>query len=191
MIRQLSVNYVPEQDRLLLRVNTAASEEMRLWLTRRLMVGLWPLLNQLLTEQLLQLEAAGSSLESADDELKKMLTDYRKEQFLRESDFDTPYEGKPAALPLGPEPLLVTDVDASPLDSGGLHLHFHERRPKRKERNFEMRAEHKLMQGLMHLIKQALDRSQWGEPFGSSVAADDASLVDAHEPGARKPRYLN
>ena len=47
-IHQLSVNYLAEQDRILMRVNTAASEEMRLWLTRRLMLGLWPLLSKLL-----------------------------------------------------------------------------------------------------------------------------------------------
>ena len=34
-IHQLSVTYLPEQDRILARVNTTAGEEMRLWLTRR------------------------------------------------------------------------------------------------------------------------------------------------------------
>ena len=28
-----------------MRVNTTEGEEMRMWLTRRLMVGLWPLLS--------------------------------------------------------------------------------------------------------------------------------------------------
>ena len=114
-IHQLSVTYLAEQDRILMRVNTTASEEMRLWLTRRLMLGLWPLLSRLLTEHLLKLEAAGTSLGAADEELKKMLADFRKEEFLQHADFDTPYQDNKQALPLGEEPLLVTDVDATPL----------------------------------------------------------------------------
>ena len=94
-IHQLSVTYLAEQDRILLRVNTHRGEEMRMWLTRRLMVGLWPLLSKLLTEHLLKLESAGASLEGADAELKKMLAEFRKEEFLQHADFDTPYQERP------------------------------------------------------------------------------------------------
>src|SRR3569832_1174381 len=113
-IHQLSIIYQAEQDRSFVRINTAASEEVRLWLTRRLMVGLWPLLTRLLTQNLLKMEAAGSTLETADDGLKKMLADFRKEQFMQEADFDTPYDENQTVLPLGAKPVLVTDVDASP-----------------------------------------------------------------------------
>ena len=65
-IHQLSVSYQAEQDRLLLRVSSTSGQEMRLWLTRRLMLGLWPLISRLQTEQLLKLEAAGSALDGAD-----------------------------------------------------------------------------------------------------------------------------
>src|SRR5438132_14300109 len=101
-IHQLSVNYIAEQDRVLVRINTAASEEVRLWLTRRLMLGLWPLLSRLLTQHLLKLEAAGTSLDAAGEDLKKMLADFRKEEFLQEADFETPYDDNQAVLPLGP-----------------------------------------------------------------------------------------
>ena len=57
-IHQMSVTYLPEQDRILMRINTTEGEEMRMWLTRRLMVGLWPLLTKLLTEHLLKLESS-------------------------------------------------------------------------------------------------------------------------------------
>ena len=68
-IHQLSVTYQAEQDRILLRINSTSGEEMRMWLTRRLMSGLWPLMSKLGTEQLLKMEAAGSALATADDEL--------------------------------------------------------------------------------------------------------------------------
>ena len=132
-IHQLSVVYQAEQDRIFVRINTAAAEEVRLWITRRLMVGLWPLLTKLLTQHLLKLESAGSSLAAADDALKKMLADFRKEEFLQEADFETPYDDNQAALPLGQDPVLVTDVDASPLANGRLRLSFNERLPGEKE----------------------------------------------------------
>lgn len=191
-IHQLSVNYLAEQDRILLRVNTAAGEEMRLWLTRRLMLGLWPLLSKLLTRHLLKLEAAGTSLETADEGLRKMLADFRKEEFLKQADFETPYRETGAQLPLGEKPLLVTDVDASPLANGRLRLSFNERRPNSdKPRNFQMDLEPRLMQGLMHLLEQALTRSQWQEAFAAGpVASEEATAADDGL-SARKPRYLN
>lgn len=189
-IHQLSVNYLPEQDRILARINTAASEEVRLWLTRRLMLGLWPLLSRLFTQHLLQLEAAGSSLETADEGLRKMLTDFRREQFLQEADFETPYDENQAALPLGPEPVLVTDVDATPLP-GGLRLSFNERLPgAAAARSFHVELDPRLMQGVMHLLEQALARSQWQEPFNAPVPVEEAP-TDEDQLALRKPRYLN
>jgi hypothetical protein len=190
-IHQLSVNYLAEQDRILVRINTAASEEMRLWLTRRLMLGLWPLLSKLLTKHLLKMEAAGTSLDTADEDLKKMLADFRKQEFLQHADFDTPYEANQAQLPLGDEPLLITDVDASPLPNGRLRLGFNERPPNAdKPRSFKMEMDPKLMQGLMHLLEQALARSQWREPFGAPTAVDESTAGEESEK-PRKPRYLN
>ena len=189
-IHQLSVTYLAQQDRILLRINTTASEEMRLFLTRRLMLGLWPLLSRLLTEHLLKLEAAGSALHTADEELRRMLTEFRKEEFLQHADFDTPYQDKPS-LPLGEEPLLVTDVDALPLPSGRLRLSFNERPAEGgdKPRSFQMEMEPKLMQGLMHLLEQALAHSQWRESFAAPVALEESLAAD--EPAGARPRYLN
>jgi hypothetical protein len=188
-IHQMSVTYLPEQDRILMRINTTDGEEMRMWLTRRLMVGLWPLLTKLLTEHLLKLESAGASLAGANPELKKMLAEFRKEEFLQHADFDTPYKEGQANLPLGEEPLLVTDVDATPLANGPLRLNFNERPPNgdSKPRSFQMEMQPKLMQGLMHLLDQALLQSQWRESFVPPAASEPAP--DDNDP--TRPRYLN
>lgn len=188
-IHQMSVTYLPEQDRILMRINTTAGEEMRLWLTRRLMVGLWPLLSKMLTDHLLKLESAGAAVTGANPELKKMLADFRKEEFLQHADFDTPYKEEQRQLPLGEEPLLVTDVDATPLASGPLRLSFNERPAggDRKARNFQLEMAPKLMQGLMHLLEQALVQSQWREAFVPATVPEPA----ADDPDATRPRYLN
>jgi hypothetical protein len=196
-IHQLSVNYMPEEDRILARINTTAGEEMRLWLTRRLMLGLWPLLSKVMTGHLLRLEAAGTSLEAASDELKTMLADFRKQEFLQSADFDTPYKEDEATLPLGEEPLLVTDVDAAPRPNGRLRLSFNENGPakaqkeeKAEPRRFQMEMEPRLMQGLLHLLEQALVQSRWREPFDPAPSSGDPTQPD--EPSrSNRPRYLN
>ena len=63
-----------------------------------------------MTGHLLRLEAAGTSLDAVDDEMKKMLADFRKEEFLQHADFETPYQDQQPTLPLGEEPLMVTDT---------------------------------------------------------------------------------
>jgi hypothetical protein len=190
-IHQLSVNYLAEQDRIFVRIKSSSSEEVRLWLTRRLMLGLWPLLTKLLTAHLLKLEAAGRSLDSVDESLRKMLADFRKEEFLRQADFDTPYDERAGRTPLGAEPLLITDVDATPLPDGRLRLAFNERMPNLEEpRSFQVDLQPDLMQGLMHLLEQALARAQWSEPFAAPLPTEAGALMQDHQ-GLRRPRYLN
>ena len=188
-IHQLSVTYQAEQDRLFLRVNSTAGEEMRLWLTRRLMQGLWPVLVRLQTDQMLKAEPAGTALYAADEELRRMLAEFRREEYLQHADFDTPFEDQ-ATLPLGAEPLLVTDVDASPAAGGRLRLAFNERTPDEggKPRAFQVELDAKLTQGLMHLLEQALARSGWRDPFLTMSPAGHEAAGDAAEP---RPRYLN
>jgi hypothetical protein len=45
------------------------------------------------------------------------------------------------------------------------------------------------MQGLMHLLEQALAQSQWRESFAAPVALDDSGLAEEDRP--QRPRYLN
>jgi hypothetical protein len=174
-----------------MRINTRDGEEMRMWLTRRLMVGLWPLMTKLLTDHLLKLEAAGTTLTQADESLKKMLTEFRKEEFLSKADFETPYQEGAARLPLGEEPLLITDVDATPQPGGPLRLGFNERPPGgEKPRSFTLEMQPKLMQGLMHLLEQALSQSQWRESFSGAMPVEEVA-GDEDLTGPRKPKYLN
>ena len=57
-IHQVSVSYVMEQDRLLIRINGKEGGEMRAWMTRRLALGLLPVLGQTTTEQISKVAAA-------------------------------------------------------------------------------------------------------------------------------------
>ncbi len=182
-IHQLSVTYLREQDRLLVRINTSDAEELRLWFTRRLMLELWPMMHKVLTDQLVSLESSITSGAAADDHMKQMLADFRKQEFLQAADFDTPYIEKQARLPLGEEPLLVTDLAITHLAGSMVALEFQENPPGGDNpRSFRLELDPQLMQGFVHLVDQALTQASWALP----PRARDMSA----EP-AGKPRYLN
>jgi hypothetical protein len=200
-IHQISVNYIQEHDRILVRINTTASEELRLWFTRRLTLGLQPMLQKIVAEWVARQEAVKSESISpaaaADKQTQAMLAEFKREQSLQQSDFKTPYK-PPNALPLGPEPLLVTEISVTPLPNGQLQMSYNEKlpldngQPNPNPRGFRISLEQKLVHGFVHLLSQAVKTSQWeGE---AALAAQDEPLPGEGNLGVSnegRPRYLN
>lgn len=196
-IHQLSVNYLQEQDRILARINTTDGAELRLWFTRRLTLGLMPLLHKLVTEQVAKQEAVNSPHLSgagvADAQTKALLAEFKKEASLQKSDFRTPFKDQPAQLPLGAKPLLVTEVNVTPLANGQLQMAFSEKLPDTPQpRSFQVALEANLTHGFVHLLEKALTASLWtqGVAFAGPAAADRLP-GESGGGGSEKPRYLN
>ncbi len=200
-IHQLSINYIQEQDRILVRINTTAQEELRLWFTRRLTLGLMPMVQKIVAEWVAKQETVKSPLTTtaatADAQTQAMLADFKREESLQKSDFQTPYKA-PNALPLGAEPLLVTEISVTPLPSGQLQMAFNEKlpldngQPHPNPRGFRVALEQKLVHGFVHLLQKAVDTSQWA---GTSLAATVAEAALPGEGnmggGGERPKYLN
>jgi hypothetical protein len=197
-IHQLSVTYLGDQDRLLVRVNTTGAEELRLWFTRRLVKGLWPILNQMLADQLVRQEASvtsgAASEAAADDDMKQMLLAHRKGELLEQADFATPYKEEDAVLPLGAVPLLVTEIKMTVGPQAAVLMEFAEQPQEgQPPRGFKVELDTRLLQGLVHLIEQALGHAEWQlADAPAPVDADDESHTDSttDDPPPR-PRYLN
>ena len=85
-LHQLKLDFIPEQDRLLLRVSTDNQIEVRLWLTRRALRLLWPLLLQMLRSSP---EVALQSNPQARDALVGM----QHERALRQANFCNALQG--------------------------------------------------------------------------------------------------
>ena len=196
-VHQMSVTYVGEQDRILLRINTTQGEEMRLWLTRRLMLGLWPALNNAIAGSASPAQPASAAVDAP---ARRMLAEFQRQAFLQKSDFATPYAAPEAALPLGPEPLLVSEVQLTPLArsvGGGtpqpqIRIHFQEKLSRgTPQRGFQLELAPQLSHGLLHLLERALQESQWGI---AGIAAKPAAPLGGDEesaPAEERPRYLN
>jgi hypothetical protein len=200
-IHQLSVNYIQEHDRILVRVNTTAGEELRLWFTRRLCLNLMPMLQKIVAEWVAKEEAvkspAISPTAAADAQTQQMLAEFKREESLQKSDFQTPYKA-PNALPLGPEPLLVTELSVAPLPSGQLQLSFNEQlpldngQPNPNPRGFRVALEQKLVHGFVHLLDKAVNASSWVVQANiAATAAEPALPGEGNTGGGDRPKYLN
>lgn len=181
-IHQLSVVYQSEQDRLLMRVNTRVGTELSLWITRRLLRRLGPLLIQVIDSHVQPMQPGGDQR----PDVRRAVADMERDALLQGADFATPYQPV-QARPLGDEPLLVSEVVATPLASVRLRLSFLEKIEGRPLRSFDIDADASLLQALLHLIRQALAQSQWQEPFGDALS-EQAAIAAAAE---ARPRYLN
>lgn len=200
-IHQLSVNYIQEHDRIIVRINTTAGEELRLWFTRRLTLGLQPMLQRIVAEWVAKQEAVKSASISptaaADAQTQQMLSEFKREESLQQSDFKTPYKA-PNALPLGPEPLLVTEISVTPLPSGQLQLSFNEKlpldngQPNPNPRGFRVALEQKLVHGFVHLLEKAVQTSQWIEQTSAAIPSTEPALPgEGNTGGGERPKYLN
>lgn len=204
-IHQVSVSYVLEQDRLLIRINGKEGGELRAWLTRRLALGLMPVLNKTAGDQMAKVAGAVPPAASLADKRQHMVAAFEKEASLRKGDFETPYQAQahaPVDVPVGPEPLLLTEVKITLMDNGQLRLQMFEKFPgQENSRNFQIMMDAALSNGLLQLLHQGLQQSRWLEAPAAPVAATDlapAGLPDAPDTEAgelaadsAKPKYLN
>jgi hypothetical protein len=196
-IKQVSVNYLPEQDRLLVRINTHGEQELYLWFTRRMTLALLPALRQSATQQIHLLVPSPEPSVNLAQQRYQMLENFQKEAAAYAGDFKTPYQAPPVAPQTRPE-LLITDIQMNVLASGQLQLQLQEKMPQ-YNRNVQLMMDAQMTQGVLHLVQQTLVASQWLESppelpplqplpaLHADVESEDSAL--AAEPS--KPKYLN
>ena len=198
-IRQISIRYRQDHDRILVDINTGAGAEVQVWLTRRMTLRLWPLLNKVVIDHFAIPSDAKTdgfvNLAAMDSHTKTLLADFKREEAMQKADFNTPYQAGATQHPLGHNPLLVTEVNITPRDNGQLQLNFNEKLDDpASTRGFQMDLSSDLVFAVIKLMGHALEQSQWqidqnAAPLSMLVdeAADDIDL----SPGATRPTYLN
>jgi hypothetical protein len=149
-LHQLNLDYIAEQDRLLLRVSTDNRLEMRLWLTRRALRLLWPLLVQSVRSTP---EIALQSNPQARDALVGM----QHERALRLANFANPFEETPRELPLGAEPILVARMQTNKDDGGNLVLGL----LPQQGQGIHLTLDNTLLHSLCELLQKAVAKSGW------------------------------
>jgi hypothetical protein len=130
------------------------------------------------------------------EQRRQMLENFQQEAASYNSDFQTPYHEEMTSLPLGPDPLLVTEVKITPLAGAELELNILEKLAE-QTRSLHIKLDAQLNRGFVTLLNQALTTSQWLEAeIGVTVKINSNKSSSNNESIAlsnddEKPRYLN
>jgi hypothetical protein len=148
-LHQIRIDYHQEQDRLLLRVSTDEGSELRFWLTRRFVKGLWAALMKMA-------EVVGEARTQPDPNVRKAMLEFEHDKAVRQADFATPYKA-PANLPLGAEPVLVTRLRAQPDGRGNAVLALH---PSQGQ-GMDLAMDTMLLHSFTRLVQGAVGKTDW------------------------------
>jgi hypothetical protein len=175
-IHQIQVKYDPLADRLLLQIRTRDELLFPIWLTRRMVIRLWPHFRGMVSG-LAVTRSAPSAM--AVPEARDMLADAARERALQSADFKTEFDTSGAKQPLGPEPVLPAAIDLRPAKGQAVVLVIRDA----DGRSLELAFGEDLAHGLSRLVESALVASEWG-----LVAA---AVETQSEPGKPPARVLN
>ena len=186
-IHQLNVQYDERHDRLLVRIKTVQEQEIRLWLTRRIGIKLV----EPLQTTVARIESLDPAVTLADEESRKILVDLKQEDFLKKADLNTPYSEEKSELPMGALPMLVTEVTIHVHANGLTQLVIKDGGDEEQEaRTCTLNLQSFMVHGLLHLLQQAVHRSQWLDPVEAPDHEESAAEA-AHTRRTQKKIYTH
>ena len=160
-ISQLQMRYVPEEDRILLRVNTDSEQGFRFWLTRRF--------SGLLMQALDAHRASDPDIASQVTEEGRQAVEEIKQQ-AADSKGNFSQDFKPSAdFPLGESPVLAHKLTYR-VEEGNLKLAIE----PRSGQGIRLVLNPQLNFNVTRLLRSASDTAAWGLAFEES---DDARLI--------------
>jgi len=150
-LHQLKIDYVAEQDRLLMLISASESVEVRMWLTRRFVKLLWPLLVKLAEEVSPRIRT------QANPEAREALLGLEHEQAVSKADFSKPYEANERATPLGEAPLLLARIQTGHDPNGNPVLAMH----PAESQGVTLTLDPVLLHSVCRLLQAAITKSDW------------------------------
>ena len=149
-LERITVEFVPEDDRLLVHVYFSKSAEILFWMTRMLVHRFWPVL--------LQIAQSRPEIQSqANPEARKAMLGLEHEKALKQVQFSKAVEEPDRAHPLGDAPFLVTRLRARRNGKGQTILSL---LPK-EGNGLDLSLGENLLHGLMKLIKDSAAKAEW------------------------------
>lgn len=172
-IEQMQLKFDPQQDRLLLRVNSLDKQQLRFWLTRRIVKRLLPPLLELLRKS-----AAGDR--SDDAKAAAALFEFEQQNVREQVDFVSEFADDANSLPLGEDGLLIETVSLTSHEGGDISVKL----ANKANTSATLRLNEKLLHSLFAILRQALAVADWDIP-----AATATDITAASEP--QKPSLMH
>ncbi len=173
-IKQVQMAYAPEEDRILMRLNTDKNRELRCWLTRRMIKLLLPKLDQTMQDLV-------TSDQPLKPESRQALIDMTREATRMQSNLNTPfYESPDKETLLSNSPLLIAKIDFIPAKQT-LKSELIIRLATPEGKGFELKLTEKLQHGLIDMLIMTCEKANWGLPFRSGhfvVSREDKKVLN-------------
>ncbi len=150
-IEQLQIQFDSEQDRILLRVNDTDDNQLRFWLTRRMIKRLLPHFQTILRK-------ASSNEDFHDEAAQAALFEFQQESVKQNVDFSTQFKDSKESLPLGDDGILVTTVNLKPKGRAFYTLKFSNKEGVSADLNLTP----ELLHSLYAVIQEGLKKADWG-----------------------------
>ena len=149
-LERITVEFLAEEDRLLMRVFFDGKSEVQFWLTRRLVNRIWPVL--------LSVAQAKPDIQvQPNPEVRKAMLGMEHEKALQEVKFSRAAQEPARAHPLGQAPVLVSKVRARRNEKNQTVLTL---RPP-VGNGVDLNLGDTVLHGLMKLIQVSVAKAQW------------------------------
>lgn len=156
-LHQIQVIYQAEEDRLLCRASFKAEDglqEVRAWLTRRLVRNLWPGIIDVLEKQVV-LDKPQAAHASAD--IVGMEHHASVEEIRGSGCFNNTFESEVQAYPLGETPVLVHQAQFTVLPNQPIRMNL----TPAEGYGFEIAFNLTMLHGFCSLLKEAVKQAEW------------------------------
>lgn len=170
-LHQVNLTYSSEEDRILLRLSTSARQEYRLWLTRRFVGALWPILVK-------ASERMPGIGEQTDEDVRKALVSFQHAAAVKDADFKTAYKGSGFETPFGEAPVLLIGAQLKTSRSGAVDIALQ----TEDKRTVSVRLEPKLLHSLCSILAAAARKADWSLDLsvGAPLSAPPTDQARVH-----------
>lgn len=157
-LHQIQITYQAKEDRILSRASFQAQasglQEVRAWLTRRLVKILWPGIIDALEKQVTldKPQAAHASADIVGMEHHACLEEIRGC-----GSFDNPYHNEVQTYPLGETPILITTANFSLIPNQPIRMNL----TPAQGYGFEIAFTQAVLHGFCSLLKDAVKKAEW------------------------------
>lgn len=157
-IHQLQITYSNQEDRLILRINSQERDEMRLFLTQRIMILFWDILIQSINHYTQQqtLNNAKEPAVNLAPKVEEIQQQIQHQNIIDQSDYKTPFnDGN--KFPAGESPILVEKITINNLANNTSTLIF----SSGDGQNISLNLNQQLLHNLSNLIIKVIPSTNW------------------------------
>lgn len=151
-VHQINFQYVPEDDRIVLRLNDTDNHEKCYTLTRRYVKGMISAF-----DSYFQAQQQRVSSKDLTPQAKQAMLEFERDQALSESNMSAPYTATPSPA----DPILLFQFKLQERNNGEIVMGLF---PK-VGNGIELTVTQNLMHSLYYLLSQAIEKAEWGLEF--------------------------